>query len=275
MVGAAPVCPPERPRSGVSICKEHVPHPQRRHLHASKCLCIAHDAHLLTMDAPLQGDTGGHTGTAPTNLHQTPLPAIISCFCPSANRLPPTIPRVCSSANSSPAIISCFCPSAEPLPATLGHGATREMVGAAPVCPPERPRSGVSICKEHVLHPQRRRLHPQKCLCIAHDARLLTMDAPLQGDTGGHTGTAPTNLHQTLLPRNYLVCLFIGSPSPATNLSCVFVHRRTISLAAVNAVGARVLRTLRCNLCLLWQWLRGCLGQQSFRRPSHLRGRCR
>ena len=30
----------------------------------------------------------------------------------------------------------------------------------------------------------------------------LPMDAPLQGDTGGHTGTAPTNLHQILLPRN-------------------------------------------------------------------------
>ena len=45
------------------------------------------------------------------------------------------------------------CPSAEPLPATLGHGATREMVGAAPVCPPERPRSGVSIRKGHVPHP--------------------------------------------------------------------------------------------------------------------------
>ena len=54
------------------------------------------------------------------------------------------------SANCSPAYISCFCPSAEPLPATLGHGATREMVGAAPVCPPERPRSGVSIRKGHI-----------------------------------------------------------------------------------------------------------------------------
>ena len=28
--------------------------------------------------------------------------------------------------------------------------AIRKMVGAAPVCPPERPRSGVSISKEHV-----------------------------------------------------------------------------------------------------------------------------
>ena len=26
---------------------------------------------------------------------------------------------------------------------------------------------------------------------------ILTMDAPLWGDTGGHTGTAPTHLHQT------------------------------------------------------------------------------
>ena len=75
------------------------------------------------MDAPSWGDTGGHTGAAPTNLHQIPLPAIISCVCPSANTSP----------------------------ATLGHGATREMVGAAPVCPPERPRSGVSISKGYVL----------------------------------------------------------------------------------------------------------------------------
>ncbi|WP_159442848.1 hypothetical protein [Segatella oulorum] len=27
------------------------------------------------------------------------------------------------------------------------------------------------------------------------------MDAPLQGDTGGHTGAAPTNLHH-IFPRN-------------------------------------------------------------------------
>ena len=48
MVGAAPVCPPERPRSDVSIRKEHVsmhkgdvsirkehiPYPQRKRFHA-------------------------------------------------------------------------------------------------------------------------------------------------------------------------------------------------------------------------------------------------
>ena len=64
--------------------KEHVPHRQRRRFHPQKCLCIAHDAHPLSMDAPSWGDTGGHAGAAPTNLHQIPLPAIISCFSPSA-----------------------------------------------------------------------------------------------------------------------------------------------------------------------------------------------
>ena len=64
-----------------------------------------------------------------------------------------------------------------------------ETVGAVPVCPPERPRSGVSIPRTHAL-------------C----AGILTMDAPLWGDTGGHTGSAPTHLHQTMrgvpLPRS-------------------------------------------------------------------------
>ena len=43
-----------------------------------------------------------------------------------------------------------FSPSANCLPATFGYGVTREMGGAAPVCPPERPRSGVSIRKRRV-----------------------------------------------------------------------------------------------------------------------------
>ena len=55
-----------------------------------------------------------------------------------------------------------------------------ETVGAVPVCPPERPRSGVSISKNTRIV-----------------RGILTMDAPLQGDTGGHTGAAPTNLRYT------------------------------------------------------------------------------
>ncbi|EGV28304.1 hypothetical protein HMPREF9431_00110 [Segatella oulorum F0390] len=62
-----------------------------------------------------------------------------------------------------------------------------ETVGAAPVCPPERPRSGVSIPKYIYAS------------CIMHED--LTIDAPLWGNTSGHTGTAPTNLHH-IFPHN-------------------------------------------------------------------------
>mgnify|MGYP003094773786 CR=1 FL=1 len=62
-----------------------------------------------------------------------------------------------------------------------------ETVGAAPVCPPERPRSGVSIpkyiCASRIMHED------------------LTTDAPLWGDAGGHTGTAPTTL-RNIFPHN-------------------------------------------------------------------------
>ena len=59
-----------------------------------------------------------------------------------------------------------------------------ETVGAVPACPPERPRSGVSMPKTYAL-------------CVGN----LMMDAPLRGDTGGHTGTAPTN-PRNIFPRN-------------------------------------------------------------------------
>ena len=51
------------------------------------------------------------------------------------------------------------------------------------MCPPERPHSGVSIpkyiCASRIMHED------------------LTTDAPLWSDAGGHTGAAPTHLHQT------------------------------------------------------------------------------
>ena len=59
-----------------------------------------------------------------------------------------------------------------------------EIVGAAPMCPPEHPRSGVSIREVGFVH---------HALCAGN----LTMDAPLWGDTGGHIGTAPTKLRYT------------------------------------------------------------------------------
>ena len=80
-------------------------------------------------------------------------------------------------------------------------------VGAVPACPPERPRSGVSIPKIYAL-------------CAGN----LTTDAPLWGDAGGHIGTAPTQLYQTA--RCALThCTFDSSKSrgvPLPHRSCTF-----------------------------------------------------
>ena len=108
-VGAAPVCPPERPRSGVSIPKIHA-------------LCAGN----LTTDAPLWGDTGGHIGTAPTNLHHI-------------------FPRILHKQNNH---LRAIHPN-DTNRLRVIH--PNETVGAVPVCPPERPRSGVSIPKIHAL----------------------------------------------------------------------------------------------------------------------------
>ena len=75
----------------------------------------------------------------------------------------------------------------------------KRTVGAVPACPPERLRSGVSIIKTRALCVGiERRFHTKHTRIVRGD---LMMDAPLQGDTGGHTGTAPTHLHH-IFPRN-------------------------------------------------------------------------
>ena len=101
------------------------------------------------MNAPLWSDAGGHIGTAPTNLHHifpriphkqnnhlhTILPNDINRFMrnlPKRNQPPMRNPQ---NGINRPRVI---CPN--------------ETVGAAPVCPPERPRSGVSIPKIHALY---------------------------------------------------------------------------------------------------------------------------
>ena len=85
------------------------------------------------------------------------------------------------------------------------------MVGAAPVCPPERPRSGVSIPK--YIYASR----------ITHED--LTMDAPLQGDTGGHTGTAPTHLHHAV-PCNPPIINDHSGHVPAIPIHCLEMNER-------------------------------------------------
>ena len=72
------------------------------------------------MDAPLQGDSGGHTGTAPTNLHHI-------------------FPRIPHKQNNH---LHTLHPNATNRPHAIRPN---ETVGAAPVCPPERLHSGVSI----------------------------------------------------------------------------------------------------------------------------------
>ena len=92
-----------------------------------------------------------------------------------------------------------------------------ETVGAAPVCPPERPRSGVSITKMHAL-------------CAGN----LTMDAPLQGDTGGHIGAAPTHLHQTT--RCAITSSHCTFDSPRQSHGVFIPHRIAHSIAPNHAV---------------------------------------
>ena len=141
-VGAVPVCPPERPRSGVSILKIHA-------------LCAGDERWMRP-----GGATRAGTQAPPL------LISIIFSHTSHTNKI--TI--YTQSTQTKSTIPRAICPN--------------ETVGAVPACPPERPRSGVSIPKTH-----------------AWCAGNLTMDAPLWGDTGGHTGTAPTHLHH-IFPHN-------------------------------------------------------------------------
>ena len=112
------------------------------------------------MDAPLWGDTGGHTGTAPTKLHHifphiphkqnNHLRAIHSN---DTNR--PTR----NSSQTKSTVPHVICPN-ETVGANIrAQFSQAKCVGAVPVCPPERSRSGVSI--------------PKIGLCITYCARGL------------------------------------------------------------------------------------------------------
>ena len=102
-----------------------------------------------------------------------------------------------------------------------------ETVGAAPVCPPERPRSGVSIQNIHAfpsttlprVASYRRQPWADKStsptgLISPHSFTHedLTENAPLWGDAGGHTGTAPTNLRYTFTHTSGRECIAHSRP---------------------------------------------------------------
>ena len=92
-----------------------------------------------------------------------------------------------------------------------------ETVGAVPMCPPERSRSGVSIPKIYAL-------------CVGN----LMIDAPLQGDAGGHTGTAPTYPHQTM--RRSITSSHYTFDSPRQPHGVFIPHRIAHSIAPNHAV---------------------------------------
>ena len=76
-----------------------------------------------------------------------------------------------------------------------------------------------------------RRFHTKNTRIVRGD---LTTDAPLQGDTGGHTGTAPTHLHQTTW------CVITAShctfDSPRQPQGVSIPHRIAHSIAPNHAV---------------------------------------
>ena len=115
-VGAVPVCPPERPRSGVSIPKIHA-------LYAGmKDGCALAGRHGRAhrhrpYQTPLYIYVQSHTNKITIYAQST---QTASTAHTQSTQTKPTAPRA-------------ICPN--------------ETVGAVPVCPPERPRSGVSIPK--------------------------------------------------------------------------------------------------------------------------------
>ena len=196
--------------------------------------------------------------------------------------------RFCPSASTSPAYISCVCPSASTSPAIISRFVRRRTIrrhtfrvlsigelfaGIHFMCL----SIGELFAGIHFSFCPSANYSPAYISCVCPSANYSPAIISCACPSANYS---PAIISCVCSSANYSPAIILcvcssANYSPATNLSCVFVHWRMFSLAGVNAVGARVLRILRCSLCLLWQWLRGCLGQQSFRRPSHLRGRCR
>ena len=151
---------------------------QRRFHAKNRVVYHASCAGNLTIDAPLQGDTGGHTGTAPTHLHHI-FPRIPHKQNNHLHAIHQTKPTVHTQSTQTISTV----------PRTIRPN---ETVGAAPVCPPERPRSGVSIPKIHALY-----------------AGNLTMDAPPAGRHGRAHRHRPYPAPSNIAVCHYLITLYI------------------------------------------------------------------
>ena len=85
---------------------------------------------------------------------------------------------------------------APPLPISIMPFCTIPLNGIIHPCvihPNEMRRGGACVPARTSAQ---RRFHTKNTRIVHED---LTVDAPLQGDTGGHTGTAPTKLHHAFL----------------------------------------------------------------------------
>ena len=76
-----------------------------------------------------------------------------------------------------------------------------------------------------------RRFHTKNTCIVCGD---LTMDAPLRGDTGGYTGAAPANLHQTT--RYAITSSHCTFDSPRQSHGVSIPHRIAHSIAPNHAV---------------------------------------
>ena len=164
IVGAVPVCPPERPRSGVSIPKTYA-------------LCAeTNDGCVLT---------GRHGRAHRHRPYQSPL---YICAQSHTNKITiytqstqtkSTIPRaICPNETNRP---TRNLPNRHQLP-------TRYL--------PKRNRRGGACVPARTS--AQRRFHTENTRIVRGD---LMTDAPFWGDTGGHIGAAPTHLHH-IFPRN-------------------------------------------------------------------------
>ena len=175
------------------------------------------------MDAPLWGDAGGHTGTAPTNLHHifphiphkqnNHLRAIHSN---ETNR--PTR----NSSQTKSTVPHVICPN-ETVGANIrAQFSQAKCVGAAPACQPERPRSGVSIpkkvCVSRIMrgefndgctlagrhgraHRHRPYPSPSYFSTQSYTNKIPSMRNSPQTKSTVHVQSAPTHLHA-----NHAVC---------------------------------------------------------------------
>ena len=138
-VGAVPVCPPERPRSGVSIREIGFVH------HA---LCAGNERWMRPCRATRAG----------TQAPPLPIPVIffhaiphkqhnhLRVIHPTETNRPYQTPSYFST-QSHTNKITIYAQSSQTTSTAHAQSTPNETVGAVPVCPPERPRSGVSIRK--------------------------------------------------------------------------------------------------------------------------------